>query len=412
MKTKTGILIYTFIILGIFCMITTACKKSSDPVIPPDPNAITDIDGNIYTSVTIGTQVWMVENLKTTRYSDGTSIPLVTDNVQWEQLTSPGYCWQLNDPAANKSAYGALYNWFAVNTGKLAPDGWHVPSDAELTILIDFLGGESVAGGKMKEAGTAHWQSPNTGASNSSGFTALPGGYRWDTIGFAGITSYGYLWSSSQSSTVGARGCGFYYNLALVTRDNYYKSSGLTVRCVKDTDTGIFTDPRNGKTYKTIKIGTQTWMAENLAYKTISNCWAYDNDEDNVATYGYLYNWEAAKNACPAGWHLPTDAEWTVLIDFLGGAGVAGGKMKETGTTHWLSPNTGAGNNSGFTALPAGFRSTEGVFYYLHEGCNWWSSSESTTSNAYNRYLGHSTAEAGHSSENKAVGQSVRCLKN
>jgi uncharacterized protein (TIGR02145 family) len=179
-----------------------------------------------------------------------------------------------------------------------------------------------------------------------------------------------------------------------------------------DSDAGTFTDARDGKTYKTVKIGAQTWMAENLAWNSTSGCWAYDNNNSNVATYGYLYTWDAAKNASPAGWHLPSDAEWTTLIDFLGGPGVAGGKLKEAGTTHWLSPNTGADNSSGFSGLPGGFRNSSGIFYYLFEGANFWSSSESSASHAYNHYLGRSTGEAGHSSENKAIGQSIRCVKN
>ena len=138
---------------------------------------VTDIDGNVYQTVTIGTQVWMVENLKTTRYIDGTAIPLDTNSSTWGGLTTPGYCWY-NDSAIYGNTYGALYNWYAVNTGKLAPAGWHVPTDSEWTVLTTYLGGETVAGGKLKDTGTTYWQSPNTGATNASGFLALPGGFR------------------------------------------------------------------------------------------------------------------------------------------------------------------------------------------------------------------------------------------
>ena len=116
-------------------------------------------------------------NLKTTKYNDGTSIPNVTNDTSWSNLTTGAYCWYNND-VSYKNPYGALYNWYAVNTGKLAPKGWHVPSDAEWTTLITYLGGESIAGGKLKEAGTTHWLSPNTEATNSTGFSALPGGRR------------------------------------------------------------------------------------------------------------------------------------------------------------------------------------------------------------------------------------------
>ncbi|MBI5010148.1 MAG: fibrobacter succinogenes major paralogous domain-containing protein, partial [Bacteroidia bacterium] len=137
---------------------------------------VSDIDGNVYQTVTIGTQVWMKENLKTTKLNDGIALPNVIDNAAWAALTTTGYCWYNNDATTYKSTYGALYNWYAVNTGKLCPIGWHVPSDDEWTLLTTFRGGYSVAGGKLKETGTLHWTSPNTGATNETGFTALPGG--------------------------------------------------------------------------------------------------------------------------------------------------------------------------------------------------------------------------------------------
>jgi uncharacterized protein (TIGR02145 family) len=163
---------------------------------------VTDIEGNIYNTVTIGTQVWMAENLKSTKYKDGTSIPNVTDGSAWAGLTSGAYCWYNND-IGNKSIYGALYNWFAVNTGKLCPVGWHVSSDNEWTILSNYLGGISVAGGKMKSV--AGWSNPNTGANNSSGFSALPGCYRHYTGTFNNILGeFGYWWSSTEFSTTEA----------------------------------------------------------------------------------------------------------------------------------------------------------------------------------------------------------------
>lgn len=132
---------------------------------------IADADGNTYKIIKIGDQVWTAENLRTTRYNDGTEIPLVTDYTAWTNLTTPSYAWTNND-IGNKSVYGALYNWFAVKTCKLCPSGWHVPTDAEWTILENHLGGITVAGGKMKETGTEHWFAPNTDATNESGFTA------------------------------------------------------------------------------------------------------------------------------------------------------------------------------------------------------------------------------------------------
>ncbi len=175
---------------------------------------------------------------------------------------------------------------------------------------------------------------------------------------------------------------------------------------------GTFTDSRDGKTYKTVKIGTQTWMAENLAYKASSGCSAYNNDQNNVATYGYLYTWEAAKTVCPAGWHLPTDAEWTTLTDYLynfstlGGEDVAGGKMKEAGTTHWASPNTGATNSSGFTALPAG-GSSDGTIGYLGADAHFWSATEYSAAGAWGRGLYAGNAQSSRTSTVRLSG--FRC---
>jgi uncharacterized protein (TIGR02145 family) len=137
---------------------------------------------------------------------------------------------------------------------------------------------------------------------------------------------------------------------------------------------GTFKDSRDGKTYKTVKIGTQTWMANNLAFKAGSGCCAYDNNKNNVVLYGYLYNWETAKNVCPTGWHLPSDAEWITLIDYEGGEKTAGNKLKEAGIKHWGESNTGATNQSGFTALPGGGRQEDGQFTQINVDGNWWTS--------------------------------------
>jgi len=195
---------------------------------------LTDKDGNVYTSVIIGTQEWMVENLKTTKYNDGTPIPLVEGITEWVNLETPAYCWYNNDPATFKNPYGALYNWYAVNTGKLCPTGWHVPTDAEWTTLTDYLGGEDVAGGKLKETGTTHWDSPNTGATNETGFTALPGGSRHTNGMFDYVGNHGFLWSATDSRASDALYRYMYYHSSDVARDDYYKKLGYSVRCLKD----------------------------------------------------------------------------------------------------------------------------------------------------------------------------------
>jgi uncharacterized protein (TIGR02145 family) len=199
------------------------------------PGTFTDIDGNVYHYITIGTQTWMVENLKTTKYRNGDAISNVTVNASWAALATGAYCWYNNDPA-NKALYGGLYNWYAVSDSRnIAPVGWHVPTDAEWTTLTTYLGGESVAGGKLKESGTAHWLTPNTGATNSTGFTALPGGYRYYYDGtFYFVGGLGYWWSSTAYDATFAlyRYLGYYF--ANAYRSYYNKQYGFSVRCVRD----------------------------------------------------------------------------------------------------------------------------------------------------------------------------------
>jgi uncharacterized protein (TIGR02145 family) len=175
--------------------------------------------------------------------------------------------------------------------------------------------------------------------------------------------------------------------------------------------TGTFSDPRDGKAYRTVTIGTQTWMAENLSHKTSSGCWAYNDSISYVAKYGYLYNWETAKTACPKGWHLPTDAEWTTLTTYLGGETEAGGKLKESGTTHWTSPNANlyATNETNFTALPGGVRSGSGTFHFIEDFGYWWSSTEDTATNAWNRSMVVSLVIKNYAG--KSMGLSVRCVR-
>lgn len=196
--------------------------------------AATDIDGNNYNSVTIGTQEWLTENLKTTKYNDGTSIPLVTDNTDWNNLTSAGYCWYNNDSSTYNAKYGALYNWFAVNSGNLCPTGWHVPSATEWTTLTTYLGGENPAGGRLKETGTAHWQSPNTGATNDTGFTALPSGGRYNSGLFHDIGAICYWWAATMYDAYNASYLYLFYANSIGAGSYCDRKEGCSVRCAKD----------------------------------------------------------------------------------------------------------------------------------------------------------------------------------
>lgn len=195
--------------------------------------ACTDADGNHYPVVKIGNQTWMGENLKTTKYRDGSLIPNVTNNTSWIGLTTGAYCWYNHD-INNKNTYGALYNYFAaIDNHTIAPTGWHVPSEAEWTTLINFLGGESVAGGKIKETKETHWRNPNTGATNETGFTALPGGSRARQDGtFNYITTNGQFWTFGIPSL--ARGRGIGYNYIALYSEELYPTFGFSIRCIKD----------------------------------------------------------------------------------------------------------------------------------------------------------------------------------
>jgi uncharacterized protein (TIGR02145 family) len=194
-----------------------------------------DPDNNVYHSVTIGTQTWFDQNLRTTHWNNGTPIPLVTDNSQWKNLTTGAYCWYNNDKTNNGGANGALYNWFAVSENNLCPLGWHVPSDADWTILSDYLGGASVAGGKMKQAGGASWNTPNNGADNSSGFTALGTGYRFYLDGaFYDKTYITAWWSTTEWYGTEVLRRYIFFDTSDLYRLNYPKGNGFSVRCLKD----------------------------------------------------------------------------------------------------------------------------------------------------------------------------------
>ena len=195
---------------------------------------VTDIEGNTYKTTEIGTQVWMAENLKTTKYNNGTPIPLVKGS-EWYTMTTPGYCWYNNDFKSFGKIYGALYNFYTIETGNLCPAGWHVPTDDDWTILTRYLGGEESAGGKLKETGTIHWKSPNAGATNSSGYSALPGGGRWVIGRFDVLGRKGYWWSASgndNNDEAPIRVIG--YDEGVFRKLQSIKGSGFSVRCVKD----------------------------------------------------------------------------------------------------------------------------------------------------------------------------------
>jgi uncharacterized protein (TIGR02145 family) len=192
-----------------------------------------DIDGNPYQEVVINTQTWLKPNLKTTRYNDGTPIPNVTDSLTWTALTTGAWVNYNNDTSYNAD-YGKLYNWYAVNTGNLCPTGYHVPSNDEWTTLTTYLNGTSVAGGKLKEVGTVHWDSPNNGATDEFGFTALPGGLRSLNAKWFYIRTIGYWWTSTAASSSYSRLIRMFNTSTGINFYTYQPRYGLSVRCLKD----------------------------------------------------------------------------------------------------------------------------------------------------------------------------------
>jgi uncharacterized protein (TIGR02145 family) len=213
----------TLMIMTLIVISSASCKKE-------DKDTIKDKDGNVYHSVVIGNQTWMVENLRTTQYNDGSKIPMVTDSATWATTYTGAFCWYLNDASYGKT-YGALYNLPAVNSGKLAPQGWHVATKDEWKELINYLGGYNVAGYHLKEADTLHWMYLNK-ADNSSGFTALPGGNCYGA--FQGLGYIGDWWSYTDGNF--DRSATYHMNWidSSVREENRLLIWGCSVRCVKD----------------------------------------------------------------------------------------------------------------------------------------------------------------------------------
>ena len=198
--------------------------------------AISDVDGNTYKTIQIGNQIWMAENLRTTRLNDETLIPNVKDGKEWGDLETPGYSWYNNDAWDYSTVYGAYYNWFTVNTGKLCPSGWHVPSDTEWGTLSTYLGGGSIASGKLMETGNTHWLDPLSEATNSTGFTGLPGSVRFYDVFleysgyfFGDLGVLGYWWSASESGSDCFMGTSNFTGVVQLS-----KTDGASVRCLKN----------------------------------------------------------------------------------------------------------------------------------------------------------------------------------
>jgi uncharacterized protein (TIGR02145 family) len=504
--------------------------------IPPCPGFPTvTYEGQTYNTVQIGQQCWLKENLNIGTLTPGSKAQTNNDTIE-------KYC--NGDLESNCDVYGGLYQWdelmqYVTTQGVqgICPTGWHIPSYEDFTLLTDNLGGLSDAGGKMKEIGVDHWHCPNIGATNSSGFTAIAGGFLSDPGLFVSPTFQACFWPSSENVTTNAWSLYLNYgnNNALIY-DYWEKTRALSVRCVMNApnyptvttnnitnisqtnaisggnvieDGGFIVTERGvcwstssnptiydnhtidgaqtgeflsnisgltegtiyflrayatnsmgtaygnkvkfasllspvecgntityeGKTYNTVQIGIQCWFKENLNIGTqidtnvnqtnngIIEKYCYNNLETNCTVYGGLYQWnemmqytttEEIQGICLTGWHIPSNAEWWNLSNYLGSFFVVGGLLKETGFEHWLTPNTGAINSSGFTAIPGGlYEKQYSLFTYLTTYAHFWSSSDYDTANAKGWYLQYNSNSISWSNFwVKSYGFSVRCLKN
>lgn len=217
------------------CIITLVVSSYANNKPIKNSNTVTDIDGNIYKTVKIGAQIWMAENLKVTHYRNGDPIPNATENATWVDLTTGAWCNYNNDDALG-TKYGKLYNFYAIaDVRNIAPIGWHVATDAEWTELTTGLGGENVAGGKLKEAGTQNWKSPNIGATNETGFDALPSIYQFDNDGsFYLVGDCSYWWTATDNGTSEPYFRNLDPNDSHVYRESSGMAYGFSVRCVRD----------------------------------------------------------------------------------------------------------------------------------------------------------------------------------
>jgi uncharacterized protein (TIGR02145 family) len=243
MKSISHTIIYKLLFLGSFCIIS--CEKSNLKPIPINKGqtgTVIDIEGNVYKTVEIGTQTWMAENLKTSLLNDSSSILdncshiiTVLNDTGYVNVLTTGYCWYNNVSDTTRNHFGALYNFYAVETGKLCPIGWHVPDEAEWNILTDYLGGKSIAGGKLKAPGSRYWDIPNRGATDESGFNALPGGQRYGSRNtFSGIREFGYWWTSSTRNVGIATTKYILYDNTAIFEDEVPQTTACSIRCIRN----------------------------------------------------------------------------------------------------------------------------------------------------------------------------------
>jgi uncharacterized protein (TIGR02145 family) len=370
-------------------------------------------DGQRYRTVNIGDKTWMAENLN---YKIGNS-----------------WCYENYESACNK--YGRLYDW---NTAMAAcPDGWYLPNRDEWSKFMLDVGGVrnherpvyydyDFAGKNIKSKNG--WDENGNGT-DDFGFSALPGGYRYHYYNgiFRNINLSGGWWSATEAGKLdlffidSAYAWGLGFNSDYVSESIVFKDCGFSVRCAKGSGygdskvankgrSGSFIDHRNGKEYRTVEIGNQTWMAENLNY-AVDSSWCYNNNDSYCATYGRLYSFDAALEACPGGWHVPSRSDWDYLINVSAGKYLAGYKLKSK--SGW--DNNGNGTDEfEFSALPGGYRDEDRQFREAGARGNWWSSTDYGKGSLfyYYRDMNFLNVNSFEGRQEGINGLSVRCIKN
>jgi len=389
-------------------------------------------DGQTYKTVVIGSQTWMAENLN---YAVDSS-------------------WCYEDNADSCSQYGRLYSWVgamsvsmnynvailgdSVDHQGACPSGWHIPSNGEWATLEAAVGGFSTAGTALKSKDG--WYDSGNGT-DTYGFSALPAGRRDGTDGFYDVDSGAYFWSATENDAYNAYNKYLDNGNAEISTYDLNKSYAFSIRCVKDISDGSslaessssstqtvsygeVTDTRDGQTYKTVAIGTQTWMAENLNY-AVDSSWCYEDNADNCSQYGRLYLWVGAmsvsmnyniailgdsvnhQGACPSGWHIPSNGEWATLEAAVGGFSTAGTALKSN--DGWYDSGNGT-DAYGFSALPAGRRHDDGSFHNTGLSTDFWSARENNADSAYSRHLDYNDTYMSTLYYNKSSALYVRCV--
>jgi uncharacterized protein (TIGR02145 family) len=390
-----------------------------------------------YKEIRIGNQIWMERNLNVIEFRNGDIIPQAISNEDWIRAgenMQPAWCYYEND-RSNESKYGKLYNWFAlIDLRGLAPDGWHVANDDEWTELTAYLMKAGLNGLDLKSK--SGWNTSGVGT-NKTGFSALPGGFRDNSGSFSGLGTIGYWWASVDSRSPSWYRS-LYYSNTNANRSIAAKQSGFSVRCIKNygeyVNRRIKTANDKLNRSKEVTIGNQTWMAANLDVEMFRNgdpifhartadewlkavadrqpAWCYyNNDQSNGHVYGKLYNWYAVndpRGLSPKGWHVPTDMEWKALTDYLGGEGIAGGKLVKDITDRSTVKDS---VNIAFSAIPGGSRNYDGVYYDLGKYSYFWTKTEYANGKAILRGIRNGEEDVIRFNYPKGSGFSVRCVK-